>query len=151
MRKCIGLAFASSLLPTSGCEGKADDDGERTRDEWIVLCEAQTGALDCEAIEPGTYQGETLRCQQLIIERANPDNCSFEANDSRCLVVGDASPFEPGYLLSEPGDSQVWLIDNPQDTAVYGSAVSACVLAEDGMSWTPDPLCGCAGNVIDGE
>lgn len=147
MRARTWLAPAFLLLAV-GCESKGDD--ERTRDEWIVLCESQTGVGACEDVSSATFDGETLRCENLIVVRTSAPDCISGVNDSRCFAVSDAAPTEPGYIFTEPGDPpQIWLIEGRSNTSVYGSAIENCTLADDGVSWTPEPVCECAGKVTD--
>ncbi len=135
----------------SETEGESETDGERTLDEWITLCESQTNAANCEAVPPQTHEGETLHCADLIIVKTSEPDCFSVANDSRCFAVSDKSPAEPGYILAEPGAPDIWLIEAPPSTTVYGSALTSCTLADDGVTWTPDAMCGCAGKVSDSE
>jgi hypothetical protein len=130
-------------------ESGSESDGERTVEEWIELCEAQQGTADCEAVPPGMRGSETWRCDDVSIVQTSEPDCYSEGNDSRCLAVSDTAGSEPGYILAEPGTVQTWLIEPLPNTSVYGSDVVPCVLARDGMTWDPDPMCACAGNVTD--
>jgi hypothetical protein len=98
---------------------------------------------------PGTLDGDTIRCEQLIILQTNLPDCVISVNDSRCFAVSEAPTPVPGYIYIEPGDTEAWLVEPPPDTTVHGSAIEACELADDGMTWMPDPLCGCAGETFD--
>ena len=140
------------LVKRLGPVGDGDDGALVAHgDEWIVLCESQTNAADCEAVAPGVLDGETFRCESLIIVRTSEPDCISTANDSRCFAVSETQPAEPGYILTESGDSQVWLVESPGDVAVHGSAIASCTLAGDGVTWTPDAVCECAGKVTDDE
>lgn len=151
MRACTLSTWGLLLILPLGCESRSDADGERTRDEWIVLCESQTNAADCEAVPPASLDGETFRCESLIIVRTSEPDCISTANDSRCFAVSETQPVEPGYILTESGDPQVWLVESPGDVVVHGSAIASCTLAGDGVTWTPDAVCECAGKVTDDE
>jgi hypothetical protein len=134
---------------TGTTTGEGETTGEeRTLEEWITTCESQTNQNDCEAVMPGTVDGETVRCEQLDIIQTNVADCLITVNDSHCFAVSEAPPPVPGYIYTDP-DAQAWLIEAPQDTTVHGSAIEACELADDGMTWMPNPLCGCAGEAQD--
>jgi hypothetical protein len=149
------LLVSAPACESGGSEGDGDNesesegDGERSVGEWIELCETQQAGAGCEAVPPGMRGSETWRCEVVIIVRTSEPDCYSEANDSRCLAVSDATSPAPGYILAEPGSMQTWLIEPPPNTTVYGSGIEPCVLARDGMTWDPDPMCACAGKVTD--
>jgi hypothetical protein len=150
-------ASALMLILLPGCEltgadaedgGESETAGERTLEQWIALCESQTSRSACEAVPAEMVEGETLRCADLIIVKTSAPDCFSGANDSRCLAVSDAPSATPGYIFT---DSEVWLIEPRPNTTVHGSAIASCVLDDDGVTWTPDAMCGCAGKVTESE
>jgi hypothetical protein len=130
-------------------ESQSETEGERSVEEWIELCESQQGSNACDAVPPGMRGSETWRCEDLMIVRTSAPDCYASAVDSRCFAVSDSPNSGTGYIHTELVSMQTWLIEPSPDTTVYGSAVEACVLADDGVTWAPEPMCGCAGMVID--
>jgi hypothetical protein len=164
MRTFNSATAALLLLLVPACEPKADSDdegstdsegntdgettAESTLEEWIATCESQSSANDCEAVQPGTLDGEIVRCEQLTIVQTDVDSCLITVNDARCFAVTEGATAVPGYIHTDP-DSQIWLIEAPQDTSVHGSTIEPCELADDGVTWMPEPLCDCAGETFD--
>jgi hypothetical protein len=149
----LSLAFAPACQSSEDeGQGEGETEGERTVEEWIELCESQQSRNACEAVSPGMRGSETWSCDDLMIVQTSETSgidCYANVVDSRCFAVSDDPSSGSGYILAEPSSMQTWLIEPSPNTTVHGSAVEACVLADDGVTWTPDPMCACSGMVSD--
>jgi hypothetical protein len=128
---------------------ESETEGERSVEEWIELCESQQSSSACDAVPPGMRGSETWRCEDLMILQTSEPACLASSVDSRCFAVSDSPNSGTGYVHTDIVSMETWLIEPAADTTVYGSALEACVLADDGVTWAPEPMCACAGMVID--